>query len=703
MANYGSTSVDVTAYHRLEFSWTAAYENSVNYTSQVGWALYLYAGDCAINNVTSGKAWKVIIGGKEYSGTNYVRIAANSSLLLASGVTTIQHKPDGTGSFTYSFSQEFSCSVKTPVGTATLGTFTGDGSGTLVVIGLTASTLSTDEKDPILEKPISLEVVSKHGNKVSHNVKWSCGSSSGDLGLYSSGARFTFTPELKLANHAPNSNHVPITFTITTYNAVNGNALVGTSTLVVEFYIPDKVFPTCTAAVSDPTGIFDKYGYYVKSLSSLKIDITGYPKYGSPIVSYKCAANDGVFYVQSSRTGKLKKSGKQNVKYSVQDARGRRSGETSYTITVEDYSAPKITKLEACRCNENGTENQYGNYIKVTFSASVTALDNQNTATYSLSYKKKTETTYTENALNEYAGQFSVSNGTHIFAADIEFGYDIVLSVTDSHNTSKSHVESTTGFTLLHFGNDGTSVSVGKLSEKPNLFDIGLPTRFNSPIYGSVLGLDYMPPIPENASLSTYLTPGGWSVPTDALAKTISGLPVPVAGRLEVASAKGIEIPAAGEVYIRQKYIPYDTEYSTFERTVYRNGSNQVSFYNWIPTTAKEQKYLWFGSNVMGANSTITLNESVNLQNAIILVFERNWTETDANGKETEKRTIRSCFLPSIIANYGEYEYPAATKSFVLSKSHEKYLNIQDNMIVGNSENETEPNDDFKLIYVIGV
>lgn len=698
MAKNGSTIVDVTAYHRLEFSWSTAYQNTGLYTSQVGWSLYLHAGDCAINNVTPGKAWKVIVDGEEYSGTNDVKIAANSSLLLASGRTTIQHDTDGTGDFTYSFSQEFSCSVKTPLGTATLGTYTGDGSGTLDVIGLTASTLSTDETDPILGKTISLKVVSNHGNNVRHNVKWSCGSSSGNIGAYSSGATFTFTPSVNLAYQSTNRNHVPITFTITTYNAINGNALVGTSTLLVEFYIPAEIKPSCEVEISDPTGIFDKYGYFVKSLSKFQIDITGYPNYGSPIASYYCRANGGRYYKQSSTTDYLKNAGSQDITFSVEDARGRSSGEKSVSINVVDYSAPKITKLEAIRCDENGTENRYGNYIKAIFSAFVTSLDGKNTATYSLSYKKKTETTYTQKMIGEYAGRLSVTNGTCIFAADIDVGYNIALSVADSHKESSQNIEYTTGFTLLHFGNDGTSVSVGKLSEEAHLFDIGIPTRFNEPIYGSVLGLGYMPPIPENATLSTYLTPGGWSVPTDELAETISDLPVPVAGRFEVASEYGTDVPTVGEAHIRQKYIPCDTKYPTFERRISRSSSNALSVLDWNATSVCQQKMLWSGSNVMGSGDYVTLNESIRLQpNGIVLVFKREWEEED----KTKKSAIRFCYMPKWLSGYimssGSMHY------FLLSKSHEKYLDIYDTAIYGHAENETEPNDDFKLIYVIGM
>jgi hypothetical protein len=83
--------------------------------------------------------------------------------------------------------------------------------------------------------------------------------------------------------------------------------------------------------------------------------------------------------------------------------------------------------------------------------------------------------------------------------------------------------------------------------------------------------------------------------------------------------------------------------------------------------------------------------------NGIVLVFKREWEEED----KTKKSAIRFCYMPKWLSGYimssGSMHY------FLLSKSHEKYLDIYDTAIYGHAENETEPNDDFKLIYVIGM
>jgi hypothetical protein len=119
---------------------------------------------------------------------------------------------------------------------------------------------------------------------------------------------------------------------------------------------------------------------------------------------------------------------------------------------------------------------------------------------------------------------------------------------------------------------------------------------------------------------------------------------------------------------------------------------------DWNATSVCQQKTLWSGSNVMGSGDYVTLNESIRLQpNGIVLVFKREWEEED----KTKKSAIRFCYMPKWLSGYimssGSMHY------FLLSKSHEKYLDIYDTAIYGHAENETEPNDDFKLIYVIGM
>ena len=107
MATSGSTSVKVTNWNTLKFSWEVTSQSVVNNTSTVSWKLQLIADSDGRIDSSASKKWSVTVNGTEYSGTNTVGIANNETKTLASGTTTIAHASNGTKTFSYSFSQSF--------------------------------------------------------------------------------------------------------------------------------------------------------------------------------------------------------------------------------------------------------------------------------------------------------------------------------------------------------------------------------------------------------------------------------------------------------------------------------------------------------------------------------------------------------------------------------------------------------------------
>ena len=128
-------------------------------------------------------------------------------------------------------------------------------------------------------------------------------------------------------------------------------------------------------------------------------------------------------------TGVLQSEGTQKVTATVTDTRGRKST-VEATIEIQSYNAPRITQLTVHRCNADGTENQSGQYAKVTYSFSVSSASS---GTPKLRYKKTTETTWTEISL---PGGQSANNVSRIFPADDGSAYDIELVISDSYGTA---------------------------------------------------------------------------------------------------------------------------------------------------------------------------------------------------------------------------------------------------------------------------
>lgn len=481
MATSGSKTVKVTSWNNLVFSWSTSSQSVSGNTSTVAWTLKLTSTSDGYISSTASKDWKVTVNGTSYSGTNTVGIGNNTTKTLASGSTVIKHADDGTKTFSYSFSQEFAITFAG----STIGTISGSGSGTL-------NTIARASQPSCVTWPEHTQNVGNFGDEISihmnrksssftHTVRYQFGSQSGTIAT-NVGTGTTWVIPLTLMNLIPNAVKGSGTIYVDTYN---GSTLVGTKSCGFTATVPATVKPTCTITVTDSTGYASTYGNPVKGLSKLKVTVTPTLAYKSSIKTYSTTANGNRYTSASFTTDAVKSAGTQTVSTTVTDYRGR-TGTASKSVTVLDYTAPNITKLTVGRCDADGTANDQGEYVQVTFSATVTALNNKNKATYTLKYKKSTDTEFTTESLTDIQDTYSVTNHKHVFAADTGNSYDIEISVADNHSTAIRSTSASTAFAPMHFGADGTSIGLLKVAEKSNAVDIGGDAYLNGhALYGS--------------------------------------------------------------------------------------------------------------------------------------------------------------------------------------------------------------------------
>lgn len=469
MATSGSKTVTVTSWDSLVFSWSVSGQSVANNTSTVTWTLKLMSTSSGRIDSSASKDWSVTVNGTKYSGTNTVGISNNSTKVLASGTTVIKHADDGTKTFSYSFSQEFAITFSG----SSIGTISGSGSGTL-------NTIARASQPSCVTWPEHTQNVGSFGDEISihmnrksssftHTVRYQFGSQSGTIAT-EVGTGTTWVIPLTLMNLIPNAVKGSGTIYVDTYN---GSTKVGTKSCGFTATVPASVKPTCAVAVSDPTGHATTYGSYVKGLSKFKVVVTPTLAYKSGIKAYSTTANGSKYTAASFTTGVLNSSGTLSVSATVTDNRGR-SGSASKSVTVLNYTAPSISKLTVGRCDADGTANEQGAYVQATFSASVTALNNKNTATYKLRYKKSTETSFTEVTITALKNSYAVTNHKYVFAADTGSSYDVEVSVADNHSTATRSTSASTAFTLMHFGAAGTSVAFGKVAERLKAVEFAL-------------------------------------------------------------------------------------------------------------------------------------------------------------------------------------------------------------------------------------
>lgn len=465
----GSHHVAVaTHFVTMRFNWEVTSQSIANNTSTVAWKLLLETTTDGHINSTASKDWSVTINGTTYKDTNTVGIADNDTKTLASGNVTIAHNADGSKTFNYSATQEFDI------------TFSGSHIGSRSITGSAIlPTISRASQPSCVTWPDHTQNVGEFGDTISihmnrnssdftHTVRYQFGTSSGTIAT-GVGTGTTWTIPLSLMNLLPTALKGSGTIYVDTYN---GKTLVGTKYCGFTATVPASIKPTVSMKLEDVSGVGTTYGSPVQGLSKIKVTVNTTEAYSSPIAAYAISI-DGLNYSAAEFTTKaLSKSGDSPVTVEVTDGRGR-SATTSYTMKVQAYARPNISLLTVHRCDEDGTENEQGEYVKATFAATITSLSSKNTAAYKLRYKKSTDTSYTEITLANLANAYTVSGASYIFEADSNHSYDIELAASDRHYTTVRSTSASTAFMLMNFSADGRSIGLLKAAEKAGAIDVG--------------------------------------------------------------------------------------------------------------------------------------------------------------------------------------------------------------------------------------
>lgn len=470
MATNGSKSIAVTTWDTLKFSWEVTSQSIANNTSTVLWKLQLIATDNGRIDSSADKNWSVTVNGTKYSGTNKVGIENNATKTLASGTTTIAHNSNGTKTFSFSFSQEFGITFSG----SSIGTKSGSGSGTLPTI---ARKSSLSASNGTLGTAQTL-TVSRSDSDFTHTITYKCGSTSGTVATKSSSTSISWTPPLTLAAQNTTGTSVSVVLTIETFN---GSTSLGTNTKTISCAIPASVKPTVSLSVADVYTYRTTYGAYVQGKSKLKIDINAAGSQGSTIKAYNTTVDGKTYTTASVTTSAISGTGTLTIKTTVTDSRGR-TASTTWDVSVLPYSAPKITSLSVKRCNADGSSNTTGAYFKITFSAEMTALNNKNPAAYTLQYKKTSANSYTSKTLTSFGGNYAVSGGSYVFAAESS-AYNIILTASDGFSSYSKTATGASTSMLWSFLSKGLGLAVGKIAELSGYFDCGYDAIFRKNVF----------------------------------------------------------------------------------------------------------------------------------------------------------------------------------------------------------------------------
>ena len=568
------------------------------------------------------------IDGTQYNFTSSFNTGSTTSgsQTLFTKTVDVGHNTDGT--------KTLSCSASYTSGVSS-GTVTASASKVLTTIPRKSTltvgngTLGTSMTFTINRKSSSF----KH--RIHYVLSGTTTYIAGGSSSYTTATSISWTPPLSIASTCTTSTSRSFSVCLTTYTS--DGTYVGEEWRSFTLSIPSSVKPSCSISVTEPTGYSRTYGGYIQGLSKLKITIRPTLAYNSPIASYYLSANGSTYSSSSVTTGVLKTSGSNSISAKVTDKRGR-SGTASKTVTVLAYKNPVISKLKVHRCDQNGTENISGEYVKVTFSGTVTSLSDKNSATYTLNYKKASEADYTGTIdCSGLANTYSVTDQSYVFAADSGSSYNVKLELSDDFGSSTATTSASTASCVLHLNADGTALGVGKISEKSNTMEVSMDAKFIGPTYGTVKGLSWLPKIVAEEDLNDYVKPGMYAILYHTDAQNISNIPLPYAGTLEVSNSTGDAQETTGTyAYIRQIYKPQKNGYPTYVRDIVRNSSDVWTYSDWRRETHSiVESGTWVNGRDNALLASINSPESSTAYHplASVKTYSGAWTSGTYNNK----------------------------------------------------------------------
>lgn len=455
-----STSNDRVKY---KITITQNSQNVNNNTSNVTVSVRFYRTNTGYTTYGSGTVYCKINGTTYSAAVTPSQKITNSGIVLFTKTLNISHNADGT--------KTLQASAWINLNTPLTSNEQSYSQALTTIPRATTPTLSASSVALGGSVTISLP---RAASSFTHTLTYKFGSASGTIGS-NLGTSASWSPPLTLANQIPNTTSGVVTITCTTYN---GSTKISTKSVTITVTVPASVVPTISSiAVSEGvSGLNAKIGAFVQGQSKINVTITAAGAYGSSVTTYISKFGSSSFNGASFSIENVNSSGSVTLSVTVTDSRGRKTTKNQ-TVTVLAYQIPKIVAFTGIRCNQDGTANEDGQYVKLAYNYTISALNNKNDKTITIAYRQvgassyttlKTESNYSANTTYVPSTVFSVDNS-----------YEFKITVQDYFKTVSYELEVTTAFTLVDYSAGGHGMAIGKVAESEDLFEVALPTRFN--------------------------------------------------------------------------------------------------------------------------------------------------------------------------------------------------------------------------------
>lgn len=550
-----------------------------------------------------------------------------------------------------------------------------------------ATTPTVNDNDINLGTSVTVSMP-RASSSFTHTLRYAFGNTSGTIasGLGTSRA---WTVPLSLASQIPSATSGKLTIYCDTYN---GSSKIGTKSVTITVRVPSTVVPTISSVTitDNNSAQYTKMGGFVKGKSSLAVKISASGAYSSKISSYSTTGGGKTYSGSSFTVSSLTSAGTVSFKVTIKDSRGR-TATTTKSITVIDYDNPVISKFNVVRANSDGTQNDEGSSLLISYAFDISPINNKNDKTFTISMKAANSTSF----INLTSGSVYSADTTFIPSGIInpDMTYTVRLTIQDYYKSITHNIEAPTAFTLMDFHSSGKGLSFGKVAQEEGIVDFGLPVKFNN---GEAPNGSRT--ILSGTDIDTLLDPGYYLF-SGAVSTTLVNLP------FTVSSSGALEVIREGEsTQVRQVVTRCSANREIWERVYYSS-----KWHPWQIIYKGGNRILWTGAYYMSAGQTATLSQKVSEQpNGIVLVFSRY------SSGETRNYHFNSFFVPKAFVE----EMPGLGNQFTMttdgtfSVMASKYVYIHDDKIVGNDVNTSSgtgtsgikyENNGFVLRYVIGI
>lgn len=444
--------------YTLTCEWSAT-QSVANNTSSITAKVYLKAPS---GWSTQSGSWSCVINGTTVtSGAS--KTVGSTKVLLGQRTWTVNHASDGTCSVKISFSYSN--------GLSSAGTYTtkkGSGSKTVTLDQIARTSSFTLSSSSLNMGSSQTVTITRASSSFTHTVQYTFGGTTTTSHTKTTSTSVSFTPPVSLASKIPNATSGTCTVKVTTYN---GDTSIGSTSKTFTLKVPSSVKPTVTLA----TTYYNRLGeLFLAGKSTVKVTPTGTGAYSSTIKEYSYSGA-GLSGTGSSKTTGTLSAGSYTITVTVKDSRGR-TNTAKTTFTAYAYSAPTCS-ASAYRCSDtSGTASSTGEYVRLRLKWNLSNPNsaNTNTKTFTVHYKKSSDsswTQYTSSTLSGYSqtsSTYSYSLGNTKF--DTTSSYQFKFTVTDSFSSASSTCTLSTIGALLNIEANG--VGIGKIYEQGKL-DIG--------------------------------------------------------------------------------------------------------------------------------------------------------------------------------------------------------------------------------------